>query len=695
MLNDALKEVIQTAYTELLEQQNFRPRHCQKNMIAEIARTLAPVNEEPNRICVVEAGTGTGKTIAYALAAIPIARHLKKKVVVATATVALQEQIVYQDLPAIRQHSGLDFSFALAKGRRRYLCLSRLDLALQESGATSQSLALFDEATDDGDFGQLFQEMIDRLGKGEWDGDKDNWPEELDNSAWSRVSTDHAQCTQRQCSHYDNCYFYRSRESIHRVDCIVTNQDLVLADLMMGGGAVLPDPEETIYIFDECHHLPDKAGNHFSHGLTLYSNRSWLLQLPTMLDMVKKDIPGVSGDQVTTLQNQVDHTVQLLDAAAAEMMPLRDNADAVDDGWRRRFEHGRVPANLSQVAAPLADATSRLAGIVERLQSAIENHLESASGAERESAEHWLAVVSATVERILSAVALWQNYAASDHDPPHARWIRFTAGGQMEGMEIQLASHPVSVAEELSERLWSRCAGAVLTSATVSVGGDFSIYQSKTGISADQSFLSLPSPFRFQEQAVLKIPPMDSDPGDADAHTEELSRLIPVLLADELSALVLFTSWRQMLRVLDDVDEDFRKRVLVQGDLAKHEILTRHRKRIDDNESSCIFGLASFAEGVDLPGDYCRHVVIAKLPFSVPDDPVDATLSEWIESRGGNSFYDLMLPNAALRVVQAAGRLLRTETDSGSVSILDRRLLTKPYGKLLINALPPFRREFH
>ncbi len=150
-----------------------------------------------------------------------------------------------------------------------------------------------------------------------------------------------------------------------------------------------------------------------------------------------------------------------------------------------------------------------------------------------------------------------------------------------------------------------------------------------------------------------------------------------------------------MLRVLDDVDEDFRKRVLVQGDLAKHEILTRHRKRIDDNESSCIFGLASFAEGVDLPGDYCRHVVIAKLPFSVPDDPVDATLSEWIESRGGNSFYDLMLPNAALRVVQAAGRLLRTETDSGSVSILDRRLLTKPYGKLLINALPPFRREFH
>ena len=152
MLNDALKEEIQTAYSGLLEQQNFRPRQCQKTMIAEIARTLAPVNDEPNRICVVEAGTGTGKTIAYALASIPIARQLKKKIVVATATVALQEQIVYQDLPAIRLHSGLDFSFALAKGRRRYLCLSRLDLALQESGATSQSFALFNDDTAGGAF---------------------------------------------------------------------------------------------------------------------------------------------------------------------------------------------------------------------------------------------------------------------------------------------------------------------------------------------------------------------------------------------------------------------------------------------------------------------------------------------------------------------------------------------------------------
>ena len=148
-----------------------------------------------------------------------------------------------------------------------------------------------------------------------------------------------------------------------------------------------------------------------------------------------------------------------------------------------------------------------------------------------------------------------------------------------------------------------------------------------------------------------------------------------------------------MLAVLDLVDEDFRARVLCQGNLSKIEILQQHKQAIDNAEKSCIFGLASFSEGVDLPGSYCSHVVIAKIPFSVPDDPVSATLSELIEALGGNAFYEVMLPDAAIKMVQAAGRLLRTETDTGCVTILDRRLLTKSYGRILMNALPPFARE--
>jgi ATP-dependent DNA helicase DinG len=260
-------------------------------------------------------------------------------------------------------------------------------------------------------------------------------------------------------------------------------------------------------------------------------------------------------------------------------------------------------------------------------------------------------------------------------------------------MEVQLSCHPVSVADELFERLWSRCAGAVLTSATLSVARDFSSFQSKSGIPPEMIFTSLASPFRYQEQAILSVPKMRTDPGQADQHTQEIAELIPELLVNDIGALVLFTSWRQMLRVFDDIDEAFRERILMQGELSKMEILSRHRDAVDRGEPSCIFGLASFSEGVDLPGDYCRHVVIAKIPFSVPNDPVDATLSEWIEEKGGNSFYEVMLPNAAIRVVQAAGRLLRTETDEGTVTILDRRVVSKPYGKIILNSLPPFARE--
>ncbi len=694
MLTKALKEEIQGAYSRLLEEKGYRARRCQKTMIAEIARTLGNVPED-NSVCVVEAGTGTGKTIAYAIASIPIAKQLKKKIVIATATVALQEQIVYQDLPDIRLHSGLEFSFALAKGRRRYLCLSRLDLALQDTSQGNQAFSFFENAAGDSDQvdSAIFDSMLTALGKGEWDGERDSWPEEINHATWARVSTDHTQCTHRQCRHYENCYFYRARENIHRVDCIVTNQDLVLSDLMMGGGAVLPDPEDTIYIFDEGHHLPEKAGNHFSHFLALYATKTWLQQIPTSLKLASAEVPAIGSGLINDVDSTVQQASRRLDDAAQVLQLLKVDAEEQDDGWQYRFPRGRVGNDITEVSKQLANSFVRLDDRVDRVLPLIESTLEDVSAAQRESVENWLSVVGSISTRVSAAAELWHNFSVAEHSPPYARWVGFSTQGQTEGMEIQLSCHPVSVADELFERLWSRCAGAVLTSATLSVARDFSSFQSKSGIPADMVFTSLASPFRYQEQAVLAVPKMRTDPGQADQHTQEIAELIPDLLDKEIGALVLFTSWRQMLRVFDDIDEAFRERILMQGELSKMEILGRHRSAVDRGEVSCIFGLASFSEGVDLPGDYCRHVVIAKIPFSVPDDPVDATLSEWIEEKGGNSFYEVMLPNAALRVVQAAGRLLRTETDEGTVTLLDRRVVSKSYGKVILNSLPPFARE--
>ena len=286
VLSEQVKTEIQEAYTRLLNAKGYKVRYCQKRMIAEIARSLGNIetDEDGQRLsiansCVGEAGTGTGKTIAYALAALPMAKAAGKKLVISTATVALQEQVTYQDLPDIRKHAKLDVTFALAKGRRRYLCLARLDQTLQQTQELNQPFALFADEEEDVDR-ELYQTMLERLGRGEWNGDRDDWPDEIQHQTWTPISTDHSRCTGRQCSHYDNCIFYRAREQIHRVDCIVANHDLVLADLMIGGGAVLPAPEDTIYVFDEGHHLPEKATNHFSSFLQLYSTLQWLEQIP-------------------------------------------------------------------------------------------------------------------------------------------------------------------------------------------------------------------------------------------------------------------------------------------------------------------------------------------------------------------------------------------------------------------------------
>ena len=701
MLQDELKKDIQVAYTSLLDAKGYRARHCQKQMVADIANVLGniEVDAEGNRIsenniCVVEAGTGTGKTVAYAIAALPIARAMGKKLIISTATIALQEQIVFVDLPDIAHHSGLDFSYALAKGRRRYLCLSRLDQALQSGTSGNQTLAFYDDEQfpDAGSHTALYENMLTSLGKGQWDGDRDNWKEEIEPSAWIPISTDHVQCTGRQCSHYENCYFYRAREQIHKVDCIVTNHDLVLADMMMGGGAVLPAPEESIYIFDEGHHLPDKAINHFSNFLQIQSSQTWLEQVPGTLERITNDLAevgGLPGNQAQYEEAVQDLVAHLQDAAAI-FSSLEEEAEGNDNDRRYRFPGGQVETIHRETSRNLLQASQRLLGYLQILESAMEDDLGHADPSEKEDYERWLPVVANMTSRIQSATALWQDYMMEDdkREAPRARWINFR-----EGEEMMLNASPVAVHETLHELLWSRCFGAVLTSATLAMGNDFSRFQKRVGIGPDNRFRALRSPFNFEQQAVLSVPKMHSDPRNADEHSDEVAELLPGILAHATGGLVLFSSWRQMYRVSEHLPVDFMAGVLSQGSLAKAEIVLQHKAKVDRGEQSIIFGLASFAEGIDLPGQYCDHVVIVKIPFAVPDDPVGATLSEWIEANGGNSFQEIMIPDAVLRMVQACGRLLRTETDSGVISVLDRRLVTQRYGKLILNALPPFRRE--
>lgn len=712
MLSNELKTGIQSAYSRFLEAKELKPRYGQRLMIAEVAKVLGSikVDEEGHRagepaVVAVEAGTGTGKTVAYSLAAIPVAKAAGKRLVISTATIALQEQIVNKDLPDILRNSGLNFSFTLAKGRGRYLCLSKLDLLLQEGQAQNSTAQLFAEEgfridVDENGL-QLLTQMMERLAGNRWDGDRDSWSESIEDADWARVTTDHSQCTNRRCPNFQQCAFYKAREGMTKADVIVTNHDMVLADLALGGGVVLPDPRDTLYIFDEGHHLPDKAIGHFAHATRLRATADWLGQVEKNLTklLAQHPLPGELGrliGAVPELARELRTQQQFMFSACEELADFRNGEDMEGrERPRHRFVAGVVPEHLLELASELKKGFARLNDLFTRLAEMLKQAMdgEAGVGLGSQQAEEWYPLFGSLLARAEGNWELWCAFTAEDPDdrPPMARWLSLADSGSQ--FDIEVNASPILAADTLRRTLWNVAYGALLTSATLTALGSFERLRMRAGLPKCAVTAVVPSPFLHADAGVLRVPDLQADPRDALAHTAAIVRELPAILGAARGSLVLFASRKQMQGVFDGLEREWRQRVLIQGNLSKQETLNKHKRRVDDGEPSVLFGLASFSEGVDLPGAYCEHVVIAKIPFAVPDDPVEAALSEWIEARGGNPFMEISVPDASLRLIQACGRLLRTEEDRGTITLLDRRLVTQRYGKAILNALPPFRRE--
>ena len=702
MLSNDLKKKIQTAYSTFLSNRSLRPRGGQKHMIAEVAKTLSRANgsddQNGDNICVLEAGTGTGKTIAYLLALVPIAQSQGKKVVVSTGTVALQEQLVMKDLPQLIADSGISTTYSLAKGRGRYFCVSKAESLLEDQGQLGQMALYEDEIAQrlDGDQVAWYQDLLNRFASGKWDGDRDSLSEAVEEDEWRPLTSDHLQCTNRRCTNFSICPFFKARQQLDKVDLVVANHDLVLADLSLGGGAILPEPEETIYIFDEGHHLGVKTTGHFAYSLRVRSSQRWLnsstKQLNRLLQdcshqLVLSDCIEKLAQPYQTMEQQLELWLLMMEQLFADRKEERDA--------RIRFSQGIIPDELVVIAKGFAQAAEKAVAkfeqIVDLLKEAMDGELADIP---RDVAERWFPQVGVFSARMQGMYWLAQAYGTPDAEgaSPTARWL--TRLDTLDGVDFECRSSPVSAAQTLEEHLWKHCHGAVITSATITALGRFDRVLDDLGLPAGTTCRQLPSPFNHQQAAELHIPRMDYDPGDPDQHTEAVVEFLLQALPQARSTLVLFSSWRQMLTVLERMPDSINNSVLAQGQLGKQEILSQHKARIDNGKNSIIFGLASFAEGVDLPGDYLTEVVIAKLPFSVPDDPVDATMAEWIEMRGGNAFAEWSVPMASMRLTQATGRLLRTVSDSGRIVLLDRRLITRRYGRQLLDALPPYRRNF-
>lgn len=725
MLNDKLKKTIQTAYSRVLDSKELKPRYGQKLMIADIARTLGNINKEdpdiPN-ICTLEAGTGTGKTIAYLVSALPIAKEFRKKLIISTATIALQEQILNKDLPDIQRHSGLDFSFTLAKGRKRYVCLYHLSRYVSQDNQTEMDLStpqndeiipgqsLFNNKDDI----KLYTELFKAWERKKWDGELDSWEDFIPQSSWTPLTSDQHQCSGKRCSYYNECIYFKARERVFKVDCIVVNHDLVLSDLNMGGGFILPPPDESIYIFDEGHHLPGKALNHFKFSFRISSSIKWLETINSSLKSFStstkppKYILQIINNSPQQIKEISEQCRQLLALVSQLKFPESHYSSTGKYENILRFEFGQVPDELQEQCHFLLNSFDKLYKLFNPITLFLKEVLEGdISDFKIEHAEQWLAVLSPMQNRTEVAMSLFQDFSTIEsitdtktkaeaetkkqpNIPPNARWLNKTDDN--EGKDLELACSPTLAANTLEQILWSQCYGAVITSATIAALGSFDRFILNSGVPG--TFNILPSPFNYKENVQFIVPEMQSDATQYQSHTDEVIDILEKIIDHEKGTLVLFSSKKQMNDVeyaLLRSDSIWKRLLLTQGQRNKQVIINDHKKQIDKGKGSVILGLASFAEGIDLPGKYCEHVIIAKLPFSVPNDPVDASLTEWLQAQGRNAFMEISVPDASIKLVQACGRLIRKETDKGRITLLDKRIFTKFYGKKILNALPPYQ----
>lgn len=695
MPDQQLRDIIQQGYRDFLERRELKPRLGQRQMIAQIARTLT--DQEGEKICVVEAGTGTGKTVAYLLAALPIARELGKTLVVATGTVALQEQLVHKDLPELLDACGWDYRCTLVKGRGRYVCNLRLEQCRTAITARDSGIFLFEDElqfSPDKQTEKLYQALAASLESGDWFGDRDSWPDFIADRDWRPLTIDRRQCTGRRCRFINQCPFFQSREELENSDCIIANHDLVMADLALGGGAILPDPSDCIFIFDEAHRLGDTAVRHFGADCRINGSVTWLER---MQNQIRGQRPLFEQDEklVAQLQPIEQGAQEMRDLLGLTYPLLHELVQSSERGDRRyRFKLGDVGPAIRDLAEQITAHCSRWLGRIEVLADHVSESLSDRDyPLPPPDVELLYQQVGAWQSRAENLLALWDRlrHKGDDGGPPLACWLSLEDSGA--GVDIGVHSSPIRAAEILAEQLWNRCQGAVLTSATLRSLGSFDALCRETGLPEDTAFEAVSGAFDYANAATLRVPADAVEGNSVEAHNRYLVDQLPSLFERHKGNLVLFASRRQMQEVHDALEPETQKQVLMQGQYSNRELIRLHRERVDQGDTSVLFGLASFAEGVDLPGDYCRQVIIAKLPFAVPDDPLQESLAEWIEINGGNAFMEMSLPAASLRLIQACGRLLRNETDTGIVTILDRRLVSKRYGKRLLDALPPFARE--
>ncbi len=606
----------------------FRPRAQQREMALAVAEAI-----RDNAILVVEAGTGTGKTFAYLVPALMAGG----KVIISTGTKNLQDQLFQKDLPMVRDALKAPVSVALLKGRSNYVCHYHLELA--------QSNGLFKTREDIKHLGKIvsYAKISDS-------GDKSGISDVPENAPiWMHVTSTRDNCLGQECPSHKECFVLRARSEAMKADIVVVNHHLFFADVMLrdeGVAELLPACNTVI--FDEAHQLPETASLFFGENIST----SQLLELAT------------------------DTRIEAA-AGAKDFAPLPKACDELDKAARDLRlvfkKEGRMPALALDSFKDWPSALKMVGDKLKQLCDLLEKQAARSEGLEN----CWQRAQASMLQ-----LAKWQK----EDEPDQVRWL------EVFHHSLQLNTTPLSIAEIFAKQIGGHARAWIFTSATLAVKQDFSHYQGEMGL-LDAKTACWDSPFNYAEQALLYVPSGLPEP-NSEGYTEAVVQAaLPLIEASRGRAFFLFTSLRAMVRAHEILTAEFDRKgltypLLLQGEGSRNELLSRFRTL----GNAVLLGSQSFWEGVDVRGEALSLVIIDKLPFAPPDDPVLAARIAQLNKQGRNAFMEYQLPRTIITLKQGAGRLIRDETDRGVLMICDPRLITKPYGKRIWQSLPPFKR---